>query len=204
MGDWLCGNWGLVLMGGPLLSKFLIQFSVDGWGYVPSLLLDLMPNYGGGNEDNGILLQKVSCTYCCTQCLWPCIGYHRPMPPPEIPGHSLASLVQSLVWSLLFSPGFWYAQGFVCAIQESVSLVLCTFWRLYSGVNGDLLQEGLCHSQVYCTQSPCPWSGPLLTCSSTGDTKTQFWLSLCGVSVSQFAQSLFEPPSVSGSYGVWF
>ena len=27
-----------------MLSKSLIQFSVDGWGYVPSLLLDLKPN----------------------------------------------------------------------------------------------------------------------------------------------------------------
>ena len=31
-------------------------------------------------------------------------------------------------------------QGSVCALQESVSPVLCKFWRLYSGVNGDLLQ----------------------------------------------------------------
>ena len=27
--------------------------------------------------------------------------------------------------------------------------VLCKFWWLYGGVNGDLLQEGLCHAQVY-------------------------------------------------------
>ena len=40
------------------LSKSLIQVSVDGQGCVPSLLLDLRPNYGGGNEDNGDLLQK--------------------------------------------------------------------------------------------------------------------------------------------------
>ena len=32
---------------------------VDGWGWVSSLLFDLRPNYGGGNEDNGDLLQKV-------------------------------------------------------------------------------------------------------------------------------------------------
>ena len=40
-------------------SKSLIQFSVDeggrGLGCVPSLLFDLRPNYGGGNEDNGDL-----------------------------------------------------------------------------------------------------------------------------------------------------
>ena len=33
-----------------MLSKSLIQFSVDVQGCVPSLLFDLRPNYGGGNE----------------------------------------------------------------------------------------------------------------------------------------------------------
>ena len=36
----------------------LIQFSVEGWGFVPSLLFDLRPNYCGGNKDNGDLFQK--------------------------------------------------------------------------------------------------------------------------------------------------
>ena len=65
MGDTdLGGKLGLVLMGGAMLSKSLIQFSVDGWGCVPSLLFELRPNYGGGNEDNGDFLQKVACTQC--------------------------------------------------------------------------------------------------------------------------------------------
>ena len=46
-------------MGGAMLNKSLIQFYVDGQGCVPSLLFDLRPNYGGGNEDNGDFLQKV-------------------------------------------------------------------------------------------------------------------------------------------------
>ena len=75
--DWLRGKLGLVLMGGAMLSKSLIQFSVDGWGCVPSLLFDLRPNYGGGNEDNGDLLQKVPRRYCCTQYPQPC---SRPLP----------------------------------------------------------------------------------------------------------------------------
>ena len=40
-------------MGGAMLSKSLIQLSVDGQACGPSLLLDLRPNYGGSNEDNG-------------------------------------------------------------------------------------------------------------------------------------------------------
>ena len=45
--DRLRGKLGLVLMGGAMLSKSLIQFSIDGQGCVPSLLFDLRPNYGG-------------------------------------------------------------------------------------------------------------------------------------------------------------
>ena len=49
------GETGLVLMGGAMLCKSLIQFSVDGQGCVPSLLYVLRPNCGRGNEDNGLL-----------------------------------------------------------------------------------------------------------------------------------------------------
>ena len=109
----------------------------------------------------------------------PAAAHSRPTPQPGPPGHSWACLGQFLVGSLPLSPGSWWAQGFVCALQESVSSVLCKFWWFYDGVNADLLQEGLCHTQVCCTQSPC--SRPLLTRTSTGDTQTQFWLSLCGL-----------------------
>ena len=34
--------------------------------------------------------------------------------------------------------------------------VLYKFWQLYGGINGNLLQEGLCFTHVYCTQGPCP------------------------------------------------
>ena len=60
------GEPGSCSDGWAMLSKSLIQFSVDVWGYVPSLLFDLKPNYGGGNEYNGDLLQKVPCIHCCT------------------------------------------------------------------------------------------------------------------------------------------
>ena len=75
---------------------------------------------------------------------------------------------------------FSWVWGFVCTLQESVSPVLCKFSWLYSGVNGDLLQEGLCHTQVCCTQGPCGW--PLLTCTSIGDVHTLKGRS-CSVSV---------------------
>ena len=59
---WLTNAPGPVLKGRALLSKPLIQFSVDGRGYVPALFFDLRPNYDGGNEDTGDLLQRVPCT----------------------------------------------------------------------------------------------------------------------------------------------
>ena len=80
----------------------------------------------------------------------------QPTPPLETPGHSWASLDQSLVGSLILSPGSWCTQISVCSLQESVAPVLCKFWQLYGGVNGHFLQEGLCHTQVYCTQAPAP------------------------------------------------
>ena len=93
--------------------------------------------------------------------------------------------------SLILSPGSWYAEGFVCALQESVFPVLCKFWQLHGRINGDLLQEGLCHTQVYCIQSPCPCGRPLLTNTSSGDTQTQFSQSLWGLR-SWCAQGMFE------------
>ena len=81
------------------------------------------------------------------------------------------SLGQSLIGSLLLSPESWCAEGLVCALQESVSPVLCKPWWLYGGVNGDLLQEGLCHIQPCCTQSLCPCGRPLLAHTSAGDTQ---------------------------------
>ena len=101
-----------------MFSKSLIQFSIDGRGCISSLLFDLNSNYGGGNGDNGDLLQKVPCTHCYTQCPQPCSR-----PPPthastETLGHSRASLGQSLVGSLLLSPGSWCTQGSVCASKS--------------------------------------------------------------------------------------
>ena len=66
------GKMVLFMMSGAMISKSLIQFSVNLQGCVPSLLFDLRPNYGGSNEDNGNVLQKGLCTHCHTQCPRPC------------------------------------------------------------------------------------------------------------------------------------
>ena len=94
----------------------------------------------------------------------------------------------SLLWghcSFLLGPG---TQGSVCALQEYFP-VLFKFEQLYGGVNGDLLQEGLCHTQVCCTQSPwpCGQTAPYLhrICSNT--------VCLSGVPGPWCTHGLFEP-----------
>ena len=77
--------------------------------------------------------------------------------------------------------------------------------QFYGGINGDLLHEGLCHTQDCCTQSPCPCGRPLLTHTSTRDTQALKDRS-GSVSVGSLGpgthQVLFEPSSVSGGHGV--
>ena len=66
--------------------------------------------------------------------------------------------------------------------------------ELWLGFNGDLLQEGLCHTQVCSTQSPCPCGRPLLTRTSSGDTQTHKGRSdSVSVGSSGVHKVLFEP-----------
>ena len=119
----LRGKLGLVLMGGTMLSKSSIQFSVDGWGCVPSLLFDLRPNHGGGNEDSGDLFQKVLCMHCRTQYPLPCNRSPRTLPRCLLCRRLLdtwKSLGQALVGHcpFLLGPG---KHKVCCALHSSVS-----------------------------------------------------------------------------------
>jgi len=57
---------------------------------------------------------------CCCQCPVPEAGHYQPIPPWKTLKHSQAGVAQSLVGSLILSPGSWWAQSFVCALQESL------------------------------------------------------------------------------------
>ena len=149
----------------------------------------LGPNYGGDNEDNHDLLQKIPCMYCCTSAPNPAAGHHQPTPLLE--SWTLTGKSGSVSCGAT-APFSWCTRFCLCPPRVYFP-VLCKFWQLYGGVNGDLLQKGLCHTQGSCTQSPCPRGSPLLTCTSTGDAQTQFCLSLCGVPGSWCARGLFEP-----------
>ena len=157
------------------------------------------PNYGGGNENNGDLPQKIPWMYCYTQCPQSCSR-----PPPT---HVFAE--DSRTPADMSSMGFTVPSSLV--LVHKVLLchprvyfpALCKFWQLYGGVNGDLLQDNLLHTQVCCIQSPCPCCRPLPTCTFIGDTQTQFCFSLCGIPGSWCAQVCLSPLSVSGGNGVW-
>ena len=87
---------------------------------------------------------------------------------------SLCGVTAPLFWVMV--PTWFY----LCPARVCFP-VLCKFWQLYGGVNHDLIQEGLCHTQVCYTQRPCSCGSPLLTHTTTGDAQTQFCLILCGV-----------------------
>ena len=146
-------------------------------------------NYGGGNEDNGDLMQKIPDMNCYSLGPQP---YSRPPPTHALAGNSWTPTGKSRTVSCWVTvPLSWVLVHKVLLCPPRVYFpVLCEFWQLYSGVNGDLLQEDLCHTH---TQSPCPCSRPLSTCTSTGDAQTQFFLSVCEVPGSWCTQGLFEP-----------
>ena len=94
-----------------MLSKSLIQLCADRQGSVPSLLFTWGQTMV---EVMKIMATSFRRSHACTVTLTapnPAAGHHQPMPLLETPGHSWASLGQSLVGSLLLSPGSWCTKG---------------------------------------------------------------------------------------------
>ena len=124
----------------------------------------------------------------------PTAGHHWPTPTletwtlPDKSGSVSCGIIAPSSWILvhirfcLYPPRVYFP-------------VLYKLWHLYGGVNGNLVQEGLSHTQVCCTQSPCPFGSPLLTHTSTGDAQTQFclclWVPGSGVPGCWCTQGLF-------------
>ena len=146
-------------------------------------------------------------SYACTATLTapnPAAGHHQPTPLLETPGYSRARLGQTLVESLLLFPVSCCVWVSVCALQVSYFPVLYKCWQLYGGVNGDLLQEGLCHTSSAPPRAPAPaavhcWAVP-----------PQEMLKHSSVSVSVgflgpgAHKVCLSPLSISGRNGVWF
>ena len=143
--------------------------------------------------------------------LWSC---HRwSMALLETPRHSQASLVQSLVGSLLLSPGSLCTQVSVVPSQ-SLFPILCKFWQLYGGVNGDLLKRAYATPRSAAPRAPAPETGhcwPVLSKetlehSTAGLTQALWGLLMCTRFVWALRGSLvgmgfdskcdFTPPTV--------
>ena len=104
-----------------LFSKSLIQFSVDGWRCLPSLIF----TWGQTKvEVMKIMMTSLKRSHACTARV-PVFnhvaGLHQPTPSAARDSlHSWASPGQSPVVSLFLSPGSWYT-NYCCALQESIS-----------------------------------------------------------------------------------
>ena len=128
--DWLRGKLGIVLMDGARLSKSLIQFSVDGWSCVPSLLFTWGQSMVEVMKIMATSFMHPTRVQCFTQCPEP---HSRPLPTTlllETPGHPQAGPGQPPVGSLLLSPG----PGAQASVVPSESLsprpeqVLAALW----------------------------------------------------------------------------
>ena len=138
--------------------------------------------------------------YCHSQCPQPC-SRRPPTPASARDSWTLTGKpLQTLVGSLLLSPGSWCPVLCLCPPRVYFP-VLCKFWLLYGVVSGDLLQEGLCQPQVSCTQSPCPCGSPLLTGTSTGDTQSSVSVSVGSLGPGVHRVCL-SPLKISGRIGV--
>ena len=152
-----------------MLSKPLIQFSVDGQGCVPSLLFNPGPNYGGSDEDKTSFKRSHAGTATLS----------APDPEqascdPRLHKRRLDNHGQgwvSLSWghhSFLPGPG---APGSVCALPEPASRVLCKFWRLCGGVRATSSKRA-CATPRSAAPRARPCSRPPLTLPCCGAQPT--------------------------------
>ena len=166
-------------MGRAMFSKSSIQFSVYGWSCVPSLL------FTWGQTIVEVVKIMATFFHSFTGNSWTFTGKS---------GSVSCGVTAPFSWVLVCT-------RFCLCPSRVYFLVL--FWQLYGGVNGDLLQDGFCHTQVCCTQpypscctqNPCPCSSPLLTCASTGDGETQL---PCGPEGKASACNAGDPGSIPG------
>ena len=97
---------------------------------------------------------------------WSAAGYCWPTPPSETIGLSRASLGQSLKGSLFLSPGSWFAQVLVYALQESVSQSCVNFIGFMVGLMATSSKRAYAIPMSTALRAPAPaavhcWPTPL-------------------------------------------
>ena len=116
----------------------------------------------------------------------PAASHRWSMPPPESLAHSRASLGQSLVGSLLLSPGSWCTQVSVCVLPEPVSPVLYKFLLLYGGLMATSSKRTYAIRRSSAPRAPAPAAGhcwPYLLRRHTNTALSQslwgLWVLVC-------------------------
>ena len=147
--DW-GGIWVLFWWAGPysvnLSSNVLLMH-----GAVFLTAIYLGPNYGGGNGNNGDLLQRIP-WYCYTQCPQP---GSRPPPTHASTGDSWTLTGKSGSVSCgVTAPFSWVLvhKGLLCPPRVYFP-VLCKFWQLHGGLMATSA-EGLCHLMSAAPRAP--------------------------------------------------
>ena len=128
------------------------------------------PNYGGGSEDNGDLLQKIPCMHCYSPCPQPC---SRPPPINAFARGSQTLTGKSPVWSLFLSPGSWCTR-FCGALQECISQSYVSSGSSMVG----LMATSSKRSYAIPTPKARPCSRPLPTRASAGDAHSSVSVSV--------------------------
>ena len=190
-------------MGWAMLSKSLIQFSVD-WSCVPSLLFTWGQTM---MEVMKIMASSFKRSHACIATLSapnPAAGHHQPTPLLETLGQSWASLGQPLVGSLLLSPGSWCTQGSVCALQEPISQSCVSSGSPLVGLMATSAKRAYAMPKSAAPRAPVPaavhcWPVPpqeMLKHSSVSVSVGSLGPGACKVCLS--------PLSISGGNGSWF
>ena len=132
-----------------MFSKSLIQFSVVGKGCVPSLLLNLRPSYGGGNEDNGTSFQRSHALIAghCSFLLAPDVHKVSFVPSKSLfPQSCVGSGGSMMGLMVILQEGLCFIQ--VCCIQSPFSRPLLTCTSI--GHSDTVLAQSLWFGCVFC------------------------------------------------------
>ena len=127
---------------------------------------------------------------------WRLLDTHRQVWVSLLWGHC-SFLLSSGAHKVLFVPSkSLFPQSCVSSSSSMVGLMVTSSKRAYA------IPRSACHTQVCCTQSPCPRSSPLLT-SMPQKTPKHSSVSVSVGSLGPGAHKVcLSPLSVSGRYGV--
>jgi len=166
-------------------------------GSLPVIYLG--PNYGGGNEDNGDLLQRAPCMHCYTQCPQPC---SRPPPTHTSAGDSWTLTVKSGSLLLSLGPG---AHRFLFVPSKSLFPQSCV--SSGSSLVGLMVTSS---KRAYATPRSAAPRAPSPATVHWWPVSLQKTLKHSSVSVSVGSlgpgahKVCLSSLSFSGGYGVWF